>query len=86
MRWAMQSSGIGLLALASCASPAVTPVASMMKNPDHAIVLTERPVPSGGTEYVVRTDDGATMAVVQPTTPELRQFLGSVLGDDQKGV
>ncbi len=71
MRWAIRSSGMGLLVLASCTSPTATVAVQTVKNPDHAIVLTERPVPSGGVEYVVRTDDGTTMAIVQAKMPEL---------------
>ena len=72
MRWAMRDCWIGLLALASCASPAVTPAVTDIKYPDHAIILIARPVPVGGVEYVVRTDDGATLAIVQPDTTGLR--------------
>ena len=76
MRWAMRDCWIGLLALASCVSsgvtPAVTPAVTDVKYPDHAIILTARPVPAGGVEYVVRTDDGATLAIVQPNTTGLR--------------
>ena len=68
--------GIGVLALASCTSPAAIQAVPMAKNPDHAIVLIERPVlaggPAGDVEYVVRTDGGATLAIVQPSTPGLQ--------------
>ena len=72
MQWAIRGGGIGFLALASCASPATIHAVPMVKNTDHAIVLTERRVPAGTIEYVVRTDGGATLAVVQADTPGLR--------------
>ena len=72
MRKAICGSGFGLLALASCALPGATPMAAITKNTDRAIILTVRPVPAGTMEYVVRTADGATLAIVQPDTPGLR--------------
>jgi len=71
MRWAIRSGRLVLLVLASCSSPAATDTGQIVKKPAHAVVLTERPVPTGGVEYVVRTKDGTTMAVVQPDTAGL---------------
>jgi hypothetical protein len=72
MRWAIRGCWISLLSLASCASSGPTPSVTDVKYPDHAIILTVRPVPAGGVEYVVRTDGGATLAIVQPDTTGLR--------------
>jgi outer membrane lipoprotein SlyB len=87
MRWAIRGCGIGLLALASCASSGASsgpsPASTAAKISDRAVVLAERPVPAGGVEYVVRTDDGTTLAIVQPATPGLRPgaFVTMVRGD-----
>ena len=71
MRWTVYAGGIGLLALASCASPVAAPASQTAKSPASAVVLTERTVPAGGVEYVVRTVEGETMAIVQARTPGL---------------
>ncbi len=92
MRWAVGGVGIGILALASCASQAPKPVVVDTKIPAHAVILMIRPVQAGDpraagllrigpdaaptltgkAEYVVRTDDGATLAIVQAADPGLR--------------
>jgi outer membrane lipoprotein SlyB len=72
MRWTVCGWGMAAMALVSCAAPAPREPATAAKGAAHGVILTLRQVPAGDMEYVVRTDDGATLAVVQPADPVLR--------------
>ena len=58
------------------------PVGTMEPGPVGNI---ERP-PAGTMEYVVRTEDGATVAVVQPADPRLRQGMPVAIGRGERAT
>ncbi len=88
MRWTVCGGGMVILALASCASPAPKPAATEMKSLVQGIILTMRPVrdPAGNAEYVVRTDDGSTVAIVQAADPALRPGVSVAIGQGERAT
>jgi hypothetical protein len=71
VRCSIRGIGLGLLALTSCASPAAISATPETNNRGTVVILAVRPVAAGDVEYVVRTDGGAVLAIVQPATQGL---------------
>jgi hypothetical protein len=44
------------------------------------------PTPTGNAEYVVRTDDGTTLAIVQPADPGLRPGALVILSQGERAT
>jgi outer membrane lipoprotein SlyB len=58
-----------------------TPAAGLLRiDPDAA------PTPAGSAEYVVRTDDGATVAIVQAADPALRPGASVIIGRGERAT
>jgi hypothetical protein len=56
-----------ILALRVVPDSTGTPVQALLRR------ISGTTLPPGATEFIVRTDDGSTLAVVQPTDPALRR-------------
>ena len=97
MRWMAHGWAIAVLALVSCASPTPREQSSTVKSPAYGVILAVRPIhpaqmrpagsepiPAGNAEYIVRAEDGTTLALVLPADPVLRPGVAFAIGRGER--